>query len=145
MTTSAGGRVGPARLRGRAATPLIAAKAMTEDGAGSDVSLLSTTAEPDGDAYVLNGVKSFVSNGPIADVFVTYAVTDRTAGYLGISAFAVPAGLAGIAVGAPLAKMGLHGCAAARVEFTECRVPARYRLRPDGPRSRALPGSPPGG
>jgi clorobiocin biosynthesis protein CloN3 len=128
-------------LTGMASRPLIAANAMTEDGAGSDVSRLSTTAETDGDAYVLNGVKSFVSNGPLADVFVTYAVTNPRAGYLGISAFAVPAGLAGIAVGPPLAKMGLHGCAAARVEFTECRVPARYRLGTEGQGSAVFQGS----
>jgi clorobiocin biosynthesis protein CloN3 len=119
-------------LAAMAAEPLIAANAMTEDGAGSDVSRLSTTARPDGDAYVLNGVKSFVSNGPVADLLVTYAVTDPAAGYLGISAFAVPADLPGITVGPPLAKMGLHGCAAARVEFTDCRVPARYRLGREG-------------
>jgi clorobiocin biosynthesis protein CloN3 len=128
-------------LGGMAAQPLIAANAMTEDGAGSDVSLLSTTAEPDGDGYVLNGVKSFVSNAPLADVFVTYAVTDRSAGYLGISAFAVPAGLAGITVGPPLAKMGLDGCAAARVVFTECQVPARYRLGREGQGSAVFQGS----
>jgi len=128
-------------LRGMAATPLIAANAMTEDGAGSDVSRLSTTAVPDGDAYVLNGVKSFVSNGPLADVFLAYAVTDRTAGYLGLSAFAVPADLAGITVGPPLAKMGLHGCAAARVEFSGCRVPARYRLGREGQGSAIFQGS----
>jgi clorobiocin biosynthesis protein CloN3 len=128
-------------LRGMAATPLIAANAMTEDGAGSDVSRLSTTAVPDGDAYVLNGVKSFVSNGPLADVFLAYAVTDRTAGYLGLSAFTVPADLAGITVGPPLAKMGLHGCAAARVEFSGCRVPARYRLGREGQGSTIFQGS----
>jgi clorobiocin biosynthesis protein CloN3 len=128
-------------LRGMAVKPLIAANAMTEDGAGSDVSRLSTTAVPDGDAYVLNGVKSFVSNGPLADVFLAYAVTDRTAGYLGLSAFAVPADLAGITVGPPLAKMGLHGCAAARVEFSGCRVPARYRLGREGQGSAIFQGS----
>jgi alkylation response protein AidB-like acyl-CoA dehydrogenase len=132
VATSASGDVRAGLLAAMAAEPLIAANAMTEDGAGSDVSRLSTTAQLDGDAYVLNGVKSFVSNGPIADLLVTYAVTDPAAGYLGISAFAVPADLPGITVGPPLAKMGLHGCAAARVEFTGCRVPARYRLGREG-------------
>jgi L-prolyl-[peptidyl-carrier protein] dehydrogenase len=128
----ASGDTAPELLKGMASGALIAANAMTEDGAGSDVSRLSTTAVADGDAYMLTGAKSFVSNGPLADVLVTYAVTNPRAGYLGISAFAVPAALDGVVVGAPLAKMGLHGCAAARVEFTGCRVPARYRLGLEG-------------
>nr|MDT0661776.1 acyl-CoA dehydrogenase family protein [Micromonospora sp. DSM 115978] len=126
---------GPVRvelLAGLAAGDLIAANAMTEDGAGSDVSRLATTAERDGDGYRLNGVKSFVSNGPIADVFVTYAVTDPAAGYLGITAFAVPRELAGLSVSPPLEKLGLHGCLAGRVEFVDCRVPDRYRLGDEG-------------
>jgi clorobiocin biosynthesis protein CloN3 len=141
ISNFAGREVRESLLGGMAATPLIAANAMTEDGAGSDVSLLNMTAESEGDAYLLNGVKSFVSNGPVADVFVTYAVTDRTAGYLGISAFAVPADLTGVIVGPPLAKMGLHGCAAARVEFADCRVPARYRLGREGQGSAIFQGS----
>lgn len=115
-------------LRGMSAGTLIAANAITEDDAGSDLSRLATTAMSDGDAYVLNGMKSFVSNGPLADVFVTYAATAPEAGYLGISAFAIPHDLPGLRVGPPLAKMGLDGCAAARVEFTDCRVPRRYLL-----------------
>lgn len=119
-------------LRGLSSGDLIAANAMTEDEAGSDVGRLSMTAVRDGDCYVLTGVKSFASNAPIADTFVTYAVTDRSAGYLGISAFAVPANLPGVGVSAPMAKMGLHGCAAGRVEFAGCRVPVRYRLGVEG-------------
>lgn len=115
-------------LRGMSAGTLIAANAMTEDDAGSDLSRLTTTAVPDGDAYVLNGVKSFVSNGPLADVFVTYAVTAPKSGYLGISAFAVPRDLPGLRAGAPLAKLGLDGCDAARVQFDGCRVPRQYLL-----------------
>lgn len=115
-------------MRGLSSGRLIAANAMTEDEAGSDVSRLATTAVRDGDSYVLNGVKSFVSNAPLADVFVTYAVTSPDMGYLGISAFAVPRDLPGLQVGTPLAKMGLDGCAAARVEFSDCRVRSRYRL-----------------
>jgi clorobiocin biosynthesis protein CloN3 len=121
-----------ALIAGLAAGDLIAANAMTEDEAGSDLGRLAVTAERDGGEYILNGQKSFVSNGPVADVIVTYAVTDRTAGFLGISAFAVPGGLPGISVGAPLSKMGLHGCLAGRVGFAGCRVPASHRLGEEG-------------
>ncbi|MCL2555087.1 MAG: acyl-CoA dehydrogenase family protein [Actinomycetia bacterium] len=119
-------------LPGLSSARLIAANAMTEDGAGSDVGTLATTARPDGDVYVLDGVKSFASNAPLADVFVTYATTDPALGFFGISAFAVPRDLPGITVTGPMAKMGLHGCAAGRVEFTGCRVPARYLLGAEG-------------
>ncbi|MGM0344935.1 MULTISPECIES: acyl-CoA dehydrogenase family protein [Streptomyces] len=119
-------------LRGLASGRTIAANAMTEDGAGSDVSRLATTAVRDGDAYVLDGVKSFVSNGPLADILVTYAVTAPAAGFLGLSAFAVPTDLPGLRIGPPLAKAGLDGCAAARVEFSGCRVPGAYLMGAEG-------------
>ncbi|MCK9893461.1 acyl-CoA dehydrogenase family protein [Frankia sp. AgB32] len=119
-------------LAGMAAGDLIAGNAMTEDEAGSDVGRIRTTATPSGEGYLLNGEKSFVSNAPIADVFVTYAVTDPTAGFLGISAFVVPRELAGVVVGPPLPKMGLNGCLAARVRFEDCLVPAGYRLGAEG-------------
>lgn len=111
---------------------LIAANAISEDEAGSDLSRLGMTARRFGDEYVLDGVKSFASNAPIADMFVTYAVTDATAGFLGVSAFAVPSDMPGIGVSAPLDKMGLHGCPAGRVQFERCRVPAIYRLGEEG-------------
>ncbi|GAA4997396.1 acyl-CoA dehydrogenase family protein [Streptomyces hyderabadensis] len=119
-------------LRGLGSGRTIAANAMTEDGAGSDVSRLATTAVRDGDAYVLDGVKSFVSNGPLADILVTYAVTAPAAGFLGLSAFAVPTDLPGVRIGPPLAKAGLDGCAAARVEFSGCRVPGGYLMGAEG-------------
>lgn len=119
-------------LAGMAAGDLIAGNAMTEDGAGSDVGEIRTTAVRSGEGYVLTGEKSFVSNAPVADVFVTYAVTDPTAGFLGVSAFAVPRELGGISVGPPHAKMGLHGCPAARVRFDGCAVPERFRLGAEG-------------
>jgi clorobiocin biosynthesis protein CloN3 len=122
------GEVRSRLLAGMACGDLIAANAMTEDGAGSDVSQLATTAVRDGDGYLLNGEKSFVSNGPLADVLVTYAVTDPTAGFLGISAFVVPTDLPGVELCPPMAKMGLYGCPAGRVRFTDCRVPAGYLL-----------------
>ncbi|WP_067972625.1 acyl-CoA dehydrogenase family protein [Nocardiopsis trehalosi] len=125
----------PARgplLEGLATGALVAGNAATEDGAGSDVTAMAATARRDGDAYVLDGAKSFVSNAPIADVYVAYAVTDPDAGFLGLTAFAVPADLPGITVGPVLDKIGLHGCAAARVTFAGCRVPAARRLGAEG-------------
>lgn len=118
-------------VRGLSAGTTIAANAMTEEGAGSDISRIATTAVAEGEHYVLNGTKSWVSNAPVADVLVTYASTSPGAGYLGMSAFAVSRGLPGVQVGKPLDKLGLAGCAAAPVKFTECRVPREYLLGPE--------------
>ncbi|MGC5011917.1 acyl-CoA dehydrogenase family protein [Streptosporangium sp. DT93] len=128
-------------LPGLASGALVAANAMTEDGAGSDVSRLATVARPDGDHYVLDGVKSFASNAPAADLIVTYATTDPGLGFLGVTAFAVPRDLPGVTVGEPMAKMGLDGCPAGRVEFSGCRVPARFRLGAEGRGSAVFQGS----
>jgi clorobiocin biosynthesis protein CloN3 len=124
-------------LRGMASGRLVAANAITEDGAGSDASKLSVTASrsgdkgDDGDSYVLDGEKSFASNAPAADLFVTYAVSDPDAGFLGMSAFAVPRDTPGIHI-EPFDKMGLDSCPAGRVRFSRCKVPARYRLGEEG-------------
>jgi clorobiocin biosynthesis protein CloN3 len=119
-------------LPGLASGRLVAANAMTEPGAGSDVSSLETTAARDGASYLLNGTKSFVSNGPIADILVTYATTDPAGGYLGISAFVVHRRTPGVKVGPPLGKPGLRGCLAAQVTFDDCRVDADRMLGPAG-------------
>lgn len=119
-------------LAGMASGELVAANAITEDDAGSDIGSLSTTIVRDGGHYLLDGVKSYVSNAPSADVFVVYGTSDPAAGFLGHTALAVPRGLRGIDVGEPLDKMGLHACPAGRVEFSGCRVPVRYRLGDEG-------------
>jgi clorobiocin biosynthesis protein CloN3 len=119
-------------LVGMAKGGLIAGNAMTEDEAGSDVGQIRTTAVRSGENYLIEGEKSFVSNAPIADVFVTYAITDPSAGFLGVSAFAVPRDVGGVIVGPPLPKMGLHGCLAARVRFDRCVVPEHFRLGVEG-------------
>lgn len=127
---------GPARdelLPGLADGSLIAANAMTEPGAGSDTGLLSTAARPDGAGhYVIDGVKSFASNAAVADLLVTYAVSDPHGGFLGLSAFAVPRSQQGITVAEPMAKMGLWGCPASQIRFESCRVPASCRLGEEG-------------
>jgi len=79
---------------------------------GSDVSALTTSATPTDGGFLLNGMKSFVSNGSVADVVVTYASTDQTAGHLGITGFVVGVDAPGVAVGPALDKLGLAGCAA---------------------------------
>jgi len=119
-------------LAGLASGDLIAANAITEDDAGSDVGSLGMTARRDGDWYVLDGEKSFASNAPVADVVVTYAVTAPDAGFLGNSAFAVPTDLPGVEISEPFAKMGLGSCLAGRVRFTGCRVPASCLLGHEG-------------
>src|SRR5579862_5572679 len=83
-------------LPGMVSGDLIAANAITEDDAGSDVGGMTTTAMPDGDHYVLDGQKSFASNAPVADLVVTYAVTDRSAGFMGTTGFVVPRELPGV-------------------------------------------------
>lgn len=102
----------------------IAANAMTEDHAGSDTTALTTRATAAGNGWTLDGEKSWVSNAPVADLVVVYALTDPAAGYLGMSAFAVDRDTPGLGVGAPLDKPGLHGCLAARVTFEDCWIPA---------------------
>lgn len=119
-------------LPGLAGGDLIAANAITEDDAGSDTSAMAVTARPDGDGYVLSGEKSFASNAPAADLIVTYAVTAKNAGFLGISGFVVPRDTPGMYVSAPMAKMGLASCPAGRVRFDQCRIPAEYRLGAEG-------------
>src|SRR5579871_3215357 len=97
-----------ARLLPRLATGCaIGANAITEAEAGSDAFALKTRAARDGDSFVLDGAKTFVTNGPVADVFLVYASTSPADGYLGISAFAVEKGTPGLTVGQPFGKMGL--------------------------------------
>lgn len=102
---------------------LVAGNAMTEQDAGSDVSALATTARRVTGGWVLNGEKTFVSNGPMADLFLTYATSDPEAGYFGQSAFVIDRNRSGVRVGEPLAKMGLDDCLASTVGFEDCFVP----------------------
>jgi alkylation response protein AidB-like acyl-CoA dehydrogenase len=110
----------------------VGANAITEDGAGSDVTRLATRAERDGDAYVLTGEKSFVSNGPAADAFVVYATSQPELGYLGVSAFVIERGTPGLVIGEPFGKLGLDRCPAGTLRLDRCVVPARRRLGDEG-------------
>jgi alkylation response protein AidB-like acyl-CoA dehydrogenase len=110
----------------------VGANAITEEGAGSDATGLAARAVRTGEEYVLTGDKCFVSNGPVADVFVVYAVTQPELGYLGVSAFVLERGTPGLTVGEPFAKLGLDRCPASTLRLDRCAVPARRRLGGEG-------------
>jgi len=111
-------------LPGLANGSLVGAMALTEPGAGSDaLGSMRTTARRDGDFYLLNGNKMFITNGPIADVVLVYAKTAPERGTKGISAFMVEKNFPGFAVAQKLEKMGLRGSPTGELVFTDCRVP----------------------
>jgi isovaleryl-CoA dehydrogenase len=104
---------------------VVGALGLTEPGAGSDaLGGMRTTAVRKGGEYVLNGTKMFITNGPIADVILVYAKTDRERGAKGISAFVVETDTPGFAVAQKLEKMGFRGSQTAEILFDDCRVPA---------------------
>jgi alkylation response protein AidB-like acyl-CoA dehydrogenase len=111
-------------LRPMAEGKLLGAFALTEPGAGSDASALKTSAQPCGDGFVLNGSKTFITNGSIADVLVVFAVTDgekRVHG--GITAFIIEKGWAGFRAGKPEKKMGIRGSHTTDLFFESLQVP----------------------
>lgn len=107
---------------------LITAIAMTEPGAGSDVQGIRTTALPDGDHYLLNGQKTFISNGILSDLVIVAARTDPDAGHHGISLLVVERGMPGFERGRNLDKIGQKAQDTAELFFTDVRVPARNLL-----------------
>lgn len=110
----------------------ITAIAMTEPGAGSDLQGVRTSARLDGDHYVLNGSKTFISNGINADLVVVVARTDPDAGYQGISLLVVERGMDGFERGRNLDKVGLHAQDTAELSFTDVRVPRENLLGEEG-------------
>jgi alkylation response protein AidB-like acyl-CoA dehydrogenase len=110
-------------LPGLADGSVIGVQAMTETETGSDAMALSTTATRDDDGYVLSGSKIFITNAPVADMFVVFATIDRSKGWAGVSAFAVDRRLPGIELGVPQDKMGLRTSPMSEVHFVDCRVP----------------------
>lgn len=115
-----------------AAGRLIGSFALTEPDAGSDASRLKTTAELKGDTYVVNGVKHFITNGDIAGVHTVMAVTDKSKGSKGISAFAIEKGFPGVSVGTIERKMGLRGSHTVELVFEDCEVPRKNLLGREG-------------
>jgi alkylation response protein AidB-like acyl-CoA dehydrogenase len=105
---------------------------LTEPDAGSDAASVKTTAVRDGDHYVLNGTKMFITNGPIADLCIVIAVTDKAKGPAGISAFIVEKEFEGFEVSRELDKMGNRTSPTAELVFTDCRVPAENLLGEEG-------------
>lgn len=101
----------------------ILAFALTEPGAGSDAGGMTTTAAEDGDFYVLNGRKTFITMAPLADFAVVYAKTDSSKGSRGITAFIVDMKAEGVSCGKPEEKMGLVGCATSDIILENVRVP----------------------
>jgi alkylation response protein AidB-like acyl-CoA dehydrogenase len=111
---------------------LIGAHGMSEPDSGSDAFSLRTVARQDGDTYVLNGTKTFVSNAPVADVFLVFATNDPARGVLGLTAFLVDRDTPGFKVGKHIEKMGLRTSPMAELVFEDCRVPASSRLGREG-------------
>lgn len=111
---------------------LVGANGASEPDAGSDVFSMRTTATRDGDHYVLNGTKTFVTNGPEADIAVVYATINPKLGATGITAFIVEKGTPGMSVSAPFDKMGLRTSPMSELVFDGCRVPVANRLGREG-------------
>ncbi|MGB3904810.1 MAG: acyl-CoA dehydrogenase family protein [Anaerolineae bacterium] len=101
----------------------IGAFCLTEPGAGSDIAQIQTTAVREDDHYVLNGTKTYVTNGDIAEVFTVFASTDPEAGGNGMTGFIVEKGYQGFKVGRTERTMGIRGCSIAQLFFDDCRVP----------------------
>jgi alkylation response protein AidB-like acyl-CoA dehydrogenase len=106
----------------------LGAYAVTEAGAGSDVKALRTTAELDGDEWVLNGTKVFISNGGIADVTVVVATVDPDLGHRGQASFIVPKGTPGLSQGKKETKLGIRASQTAEVVLEDVRIPMDYLL-----------------
>jgi len=119
-------------LRPLAQGELLGAFALTEPHTGSDAAALRTTATRDGDHYVLNGTKQFITSGKNGDVAIVMAVTDKAAGKKGISAFWVPTDTPGYIVAGIEHKMGQHSSDTAQIVFDNCRVPAENLIGEEG-------------
>jgi acyl-CoA dehydrogenase len=108
--------------------PNLAAFCLTEADAGSDVASMRTTARREGDAYVINGTKRFITNGGVASLYSVFAKEDLELGHRGMSAFMVPAETPGVSSGKKEDKLGQRSTDTREVIFQDVRVPARYRL-----------------
>ena len=106
----------------------LGAFALTEPGAGSDASRVTTTAVLDGDDYVLNGTKCFITNGGAAETYVVFASTDRTKGVKGITGFIVEKGTPGFVIGKKEEKMGIRASSTTELIFENCRIPKENLL-----------------
>ncbi|WP_100009859.1 acyl-CoA dehydrogenase [Lentibacillus sediminis] len=105
----------------------LGAFALTEPGSGSDAASMKTTAKKDGNDYVLNGSKVFITNGGFADTYITFAKAEN-----GVSAFIVEKDAPGLVIGKKENKMGLHGSSTVQLNFDQCRIPASQLLGEEG-------------
>lgn len=105
---------------------------LSEPGTGSDAAAQKTTATKKGNQWILNGTKNFITNGPQADVAIIFAMSDRTKGYKGISAFIVEKGTPGYSVGKIEKKLGIRGSSTSQIVLEECVIPAENQLGKDG-------------
>ncbi|HYG91626.1 MAG TPA: acyl-CoA dehydrogenase [Azospirillum sp.] len=119
-------------LRPMAQGDMLACFCLTEPQAGSDAAAIKTRAVRDGDRYVLNGTKQFITSGKAAKVAIVFAVTDPAAGKRGLSAFIVPTDTPGYSVARQEEKMGQHGSETCQIVFEDCRVPASLMLGKEG-------------
>ncbi|MBO8165346.1 MAG: acyl-CoA dehydrogenase [Brevibacillus sp.] len=119
-------------LRPLAEGKKIGAYCLTEPGSGSDAAGMRTTAVKDGDHYVLNGSKIFITNGGVADIYIVFAVTDPALKHKGISAFIVEKGTPGFSMGKKEKKLGIRSSPTLEVIFENARVPAANLLGEEG-------------
>jgi acyl-CoA dehydrogenase len=112
--------------------PPVTAVAVTEPGVGSDAASLQTSAVRDGDHYVLNGQKTWISNAPYAESFIIFATVDPALRSRGVTAFVVDRSMPGVTVGQPMRKMGQRGIVNAEVFLGDVRVPVENRLGDEG-------------
>lgn len=119
-------------LKPSAGGEILGAFSLTEPESGSDAGAMSTTAVRDGDHYVLNGSKNFITSGDNCDILLVFAVTDRARGSKGTSAFVVEKGTPGFSVGKKENKLGIRASDTVSVSFENCRVPVANRLGDEG-------------
>jgi hypothetical protein len=119
-------------LPGLVSGDLIGVHAMTEPESGSDAFSLRTRAVLDGDKYVLNGSKLYITNAPVSDVVIVFATIKPGSGFAGVSAFLVEKGTHGFSVSSPLKKMGLRTSPMGEVVLSDCKIPKENRLGKEG-------------
>ncbi|WP_332692088.1 acyl-CoA dehydrogenase [Halalkalibacter lacteus] len=119
-------------LRALAEGTKIGAYGLTEPGSGSDAAAMKTTAVLDGNHYILNGAKIFITNGGIADIYVVFAVTDPNLRHKGVTAFIVDSDTSGFSVGKKEKKLGIRSSPTTEIIFEDCRVPKENRLGAEG-------------
>lgn len=116
----------------RIAQGTVVAFAITEANAGSDAGAIQTTAVKDGDSYILNGTKQWITNGGEADIYSVFAMTDKSRGTRGASCFVLEKGMEGFGFGKKENKMGIRSSATRELIFQDCRVPAENILGKEG-------------